>query len=64
MTTETINAAHRCDRCGAQSYVRVAMPDGLKLDFCGHHYQKAKTGLSKSGAVMVVNQLDKLTAGK
>jgi hypothetical protein len=26
----------RCDRCGAQAYVRVELPVG-ELLFCGHH---------------------------
>ncbi|HIT74207.1 MAG TPA: hypothetical protein IAA98_01305 [Candidatus Avipropionibacterium avicola] len=32
----TLNAADRCDRCGAQAYVRVTMPSG-ELLFCAHH---------------------------
>lgn len=29
--------ADRCDRCGAQSFA-VALVDGKRLDFCGHHF--------------------------
>jgi hypothetical protein len=32
-----LNAADRCDRCGAQAYVRVELGDGLELLFCAHH---------------------------
>ncbi len=32
----TLNAADRCDRCGAQAYVRVTLPAG-ELLFCAHH---------------------------
>lgn len=32
----TLNAADRCDRCGAQAYVKVTMPVG-ELLFCAHH---------------------------
>lgn len=32
-----LNAADRCDRCGAQAYVRVKMTGGAELFFCGHH---------------------------
>jgi len=32
-----LNAADRCDRCGAQAYVRVTMASGFDLLFCAHH---------------------------
>lgn len=32
----TLTAENRCDRCGAQAYVRVAMHAG-DLMFCAHH---------------------------
>ncbi|MDN5726199.1 MAG: hypothetical protein L0G99_09770 [Propionibacteriales bacterium] len=32
----TLTAADRCDRCGAQAYVRVTLPAG-ELLFCAHH---------------------------
>ena len=32
-----LTAADRCDRCGAQGYVRVTLPTGGTLIFCGHH---------------------------
>lgn len=34
---EALNAADRCDRCGAQAYVRVTLASGGELLFCGHH---------------------------
>lgn len=42
MTTSLIedaalSAADRCDRCGAQAYVRVTMTNGFELLFCAHH---------------------------
>ncbi|HEY2043791.1 MAG TPA: hypothetical protein VGH11_14025 [Jatrophihabitans sp.] len=36
-TVEPLTAADRCDRCGAQSYVRVTLPAGGELSFCAHH---------------------------
>jgi hypothetical protein len=30
-------AADRCDRCGAQAYVRVRLTSGGELLFCAHH---------------------------
>ena len=39
-TTQTLDrpltAADRCDRCGAQAYVRVTLTSG-ELLFCAHH---------------------------
>ena len=32
-----LNASDRCDRCGAQAYVRVTMANGFELLFCAHH---------------------------
>ncbi|GAB3418699.1 DUF7455 domain-containing protein [Flindersiella endophytica] len=32
-----LSAADRCDRCGAQAYIRVSMPGGSELLFCAHH---------------------------
>lgn len=37
LTTEPLTAADRCDRCGAQAYVRVTLPAGGELVFCAHH---------------------------
>jgi len=32
-----LTALDRCDRCGAQAYVRVVLPGGGDLMFCRHH---------------------------
>ncbi len=32
-----LTAADRCDRCGAQAYVRVRLIAGGELLFCSHH---------------------------
>ena len=32
-----LNSADRCDRCGAQAYVRVTLASGFELLFCSHH---------------------------
>ena len=34
---DALTAADRCDRCGAQAYLRVTMPSGGELLFCAHH---------------------------
>lgn len=35
-----LTASDRCDRCGAQAYVRVTLTSGGELLFCGHHARK------------------------
>ncbi|MDP9443701.1 MAG: hypothetical protein M3P83_04865 [Actinomycetota bacterium] len=32
-----LTAADRCDRCGAQAYLRIELSSGGELLFCGHH---------------------------
>ena len=32
-----LNAVDRCDRCGAQAYVRATLLNGGELLFCAHH---------------------------
>ncbi|PIE21530.1 MAG: hypothetical protein CSA64_01830 [Arachnia propionica] len=32
-----LTAVDRCDRCGAQAYLRVILPSGGELMFCAHH---------------------------
>ncbi|MFI2754218.1 hypothetical protein ACGIF2_15560 [Cellulomonas sp. P22] len=52
-TTE-LSRHDRCDRCGAQAYVRatLAAGDGLELLFCGHHFRTFEHGLVASGATI------------
>ena len=35
----------RCDRCGAQAYVRVLLPGHLELLFCAHHHRQHASAL-------------------
>ena len=32
-----LSAVDRCDRCGAQAYLRVLLQSGGELLFCAHH---------------------------
>lgn len=32
-----LSAADRCDRCGAQAYIRARLSSGGELYFCAHH---------------------------
>ena len=34
---DSLTAADRCDRCGAQAYLRVTLASGGELLFCAHH---------------------------
>lgn len=42
-----LRAVDRCDQrsCGAQAFVRVVMPGGGDLLFCGHHGRKHEVAL-------------------
>lgn len=40
-----LNAVDRCDRCGAQAYVRATLRNGGELLFCGHHAKEYAAGL-------------------
>jgi hypothetical protein len=33
----SLTAEDRCDRCGAQAYIRVELNNGGELLFCAHH---------------------------
>jgi hypothetical protein len=44
--------ADRCDRCGAQAFVRARLASGYELLFCGHHGRDAMAGLMEVGAAV------------
>ena len=47
-----VRGLDRCDRCGAEALVRVAViRSGLPLTFCAHHYAEQRESLQ---AVAVV----------
>jgi hypothetical protein len=55
----TLAATDRCDRCGAQAYVRVLLPSRLELLFCAHHSRQYATALTKI-AVEIRDETDRL----
>jgi hypothetical protein len=57
--TPTLTAADRCDRCGAQAYVRVVLPGGGELLFCAHHYTANATVLG-SQAVSIIDETHRI----
>ena len=56
-----LSAADRCDRCGAQAYLRVELQSGGELLFCAHHAREHGDKL-KEIAAKVVDETHKLTA--
>jgi hypothetical protein len=52
-------AADRCDRCGAQAYVRVLLPSRLELLFCAHHNRQYAPALAKI-AVEIRDETERL----
>jgi hypothetical protein len=58
--TGTLSAVDRCDRCGAQAYVRVLLPSGLELLFCAHHNREHARALAQI-AVEIQDETRRLT---
>jgi hypothetical protein len=57
-----MNAMHRCDRCGAQAYVRVLLRSRQELLFCGHHYRQHAPALA-TVAAGIQDQTERLLRG-
>jgi hypothetical protein len=58
-TTPTpLTAADRCDRCGAQAYVRVVLATG-ELLFCAHHARRHTDAFS-GVAVQIQDETQRL----
>jgi hypothetical protein len=55
-----LTAADRCDRCGAQAYLRVELSSGGELLFCAHHAREHGDKL-RSIAVNVHDETEKLS---
>jgi hypothetical protein len=45
--TKPLTALDLCDRCGAQAYVRVLLPNSGELLFCAHHGREHAEALAK-----------------
>ena len=54
-----LNALDRCDRCGAQAYVRAVLLNGGELLFCGHHGKEYAEKL-KSVASAIQDETNRL----
>lgn len=56
-----LTALDRCDRCGAQAYLRVELTGGGELLFCAHH-ARAHGDKLREVAVNVQDETGKLAA--
>ena len=54
-----LNALDRCDRCGAQAYVRAVLLNGSELMFCAHHGKEYAEKL-KVVAAKIIDESEKL----
>ncbi|WP_114561087.1 DUF7455 domain-containing protein [Desertihabitans aurantiacus] len=55
-----LNAGDRCDRCGAQAYLRVTLASGGELLFCAHHGKEHADRL-KQVALTIHDETSKLS---
>jgi hypothetical protein len=60
--TGPMDAVSRCDRCGAQAYVRVLLLSRQDLLFCAHHYRQHAPALAKA-AVAIQDNTHRLARG-
>jgi hypothetical protein len=58
-----LNALDRCDRCGAQAYVRATLVTGGELMFCAHHGKEYAEKL-KAVALKIQDETEKLVEVK
>ena len=61
MIASPLTAADRCDRCGAQAFIRATLASGAELLFCAHHAREYESGLLAIEAE-IYNESDRLTA--
>jgi len=55
-----LTAEDRCDRCGAQAYLRVELQSGGELLFCAHHAREHGDAL-REVAANVIDETHKLS---
>jgi hypothetical protein len=64
-TQAVLTAGDRCDRCGAQAYLRVELQTGGELLFCAHHAREHGEKLREIAAAVhdETHKLDTPSAG-
>ncbi|MBA2456349.1 MAG: hypothetical protein H0V48_07425 [Nocardioidaceae bacterium] len=60
-TGPALTAADRCDRCGAQAYLRIGLASGGELLFCAHHARQHEDKL-REVATTIQDETDRLAA--
>jgi hypothetical protein len=55
----SLTAEDRCDRCGAQAYIRVELAGGGELLFCAHHGREHADKL-RTVALTIQDETDRL----
>ena len=60
--TPELTTADRCDRCGAQAYIRARLADGLSLHFCAHHGREHLDKLRGLDDVDILDETHRLHA--
>lgn len=60
--TQELTATDRCDRCGAQAYIRARLATGGELLFCAHHGRQHLAALQDT-AVTIHDESDRLNEG-
>ena len=61
VASSALTAADRCDRCGAQAYLRVELSSGSELLFCAHHAREHGDKL-RAIAINVHDETEKLSS--
>ncbi len=59
LAASPLTSAERCDRCGAQAYVRATMGSGFDLLLCAHHFHENESRLREI-AVSIQDESDRL----
>jgi len=59
VTASPLTATDRCDRCGAQAYVRTTLLSGSELLFCAHHWHDNEAAL-REVAVEIHDETERL----
>lgn len=57
VTTSTLTAADRCDRCGAAARVRAVLSSGGELLFCRHHGNEHEARLRALDASILTEEI-------
>ena len=62
LTSPSLTAADRCDRCGAGARVRALLTSGGELLFCQHHANEHADRLREMNATVVTGATEDATS--